>query len=104
MEKQTLSERVYRCKPCEYCLQGTGKKDMGRYFCTLRQYMNVLDVAECPIKEETKEWTIADPHINMDLLLKRRKEYEQTADGIMERIILRARKYEADRVLHGIEH
>ena len=51
MEKQTLSERAYRCKPCEYCHQGAGKKDRGRYFCALKQYMNVLDVAECHRKE-----------------------------------------------------
>lgn len=56
------------------------------------------------MKDKSKEWTIADPHINVDLLLKRRKEYEQTPDGIMERIKLRALKYEADRVLKGIEH
>lgn len=56
------------------------------------------------MENKTKEWTIADPHINVDLLLKRRKEYEQTAEGIMERIELRARKYEADRILYGIEH
>ena len=56
------------------------------------------------MENKTKEWTIADPHINVDSLLKRRKEYEQTAEGIMERIELRARKYEADRILYGIEH
>ena len=55
METQTLSDRVYRCKPCEYCCEGTSVKDRGRYFCALRQYMNVLDVAECPKKEENHE-------------------------------------------------
>lgn len=43
---QSLSERVDRCKPCEYCNEGTGK-DRGRYFCKLRRHRNVLDIAEC---------------------------------------------------------
>lgn len=43
---QSLSERVDRCKRCEYCRTGFGK-DKGKFFCGLRQHMNVLDIAEC---------------------------------------------------------
>ena len=43
---QPLSERVDRCKRCEYYRTGHGK-DQGKSFCGLRQRMNVLDIAAC---------------------------------------------------------
>ena len=50
---QSWIDRVYRCKSCSYCYEGADKKDRGKYFCTLKQGMNVLNIVECQKERET---------------------------------------------------